>query len=170
MTRLSERLTFDAVRGEIRDQSRRYLMLRPDVLMGMFRALDPAARQGALDAFAASIARHGRDSVLAYLDHLHGDRAALLDAVQDTASDLGWGCWRFARAKSALRLTVDNSPFADGFGVSEHPVCAPIRAMLQTVAQIVLQSEVDSAEHACASMGSAVCEFEAAARPHGDRS
>jgi hypothetical protein len=78
MSRLAGRLTIDAARGEIRDQGRRYLMLRPDVLMGMLRGLDGQARQAALDALAASVARHGRDSVLAYLDQLEGDRVALL--------------------------------------------------------------------------------------------
>jgi predicted hydrocarbon binding protein len=138
-------------------------MLRPDVLMGMFRGLDGQARQEALDALAASVARHGRNSVLAYLDQLEGDRVALLTAMQDAAADLGWGSWRFERSPHALRLIVGNSPFAVGFGVSSHPVCAPIRAMLSTLAAIVLESQVHAVEHACMSMGDGYCEFEAAA-------
>jgi len=162
VTRLAQRLAFDAQRGEIRDQTRRYLMLRPDVLMGMLLRLDPPARQAALGAFAASVAQHGRASVLAYLDRLGGDRGRLLDAMQDAAADLGWGQWRFDPAERALGLTVENSPFACGFGSSQHPVCAPIVGMLQAVAEILFEADVASVERTCAAAGAGLCVFEAA--------
>jgi hypothetical protein len=164
VTRLAQRLAFDAERGEIRDQARRYLLLRPDVLMGMLLRLDPPARQAALDAFAASVAQHGRDSVLAYLDRLGGDRARLLDVMQDAAADLGWGRWRFEPAARVLTLTVDNSPFASGFGASQHPVCAPIAGMLQAVAGILFETDVASVERTCAAAGAGLCVFEAVLR------
>ncbi|GLC95060.1 hypothetical protein Tamer19_44680 [Cupriavidus sp. TA19] len=66
-TPLAQRLEFDTVRGEVRDQDRRYLLMRPDVLMGMLRLLDGAVRRDVLAAFAESTARHGRRSILAYL-------------------------------------------------------------------------------------------------------
>jgi predicted hydrocarbon binding protein len=161
MTRLAQRLAFDAEHGEIRDQARRYLMLRPDVLMGMLRRLEPPARDAALDAFAASVAEHGKDSVLAYLAHLGGDRVRLLQAMQDAAADLGWGRWRFELRQGGLRLSVENSPFVAGFGHSVHPVCAPIRGMLQAVAEVVLEARVMVSESACAATDAVVCVFEA---------
>jgi predicted hydrocarbon binding protein len=162
MTRLAQRLAFDSTRGEIRDQTRRYLMLRPDVLMGALRLLDEPARKAALDAFAASVAQHGRDSVLAYLEQLGGDRSRLLDAMQEAAADVGWGCWQFEVASGGLKLIVENSPFAVGYGGSDEAVCAPIRGMLQAVGEIVLGTQVASGERACACVGGAVCVFEAA--------
>jgi predicted hydrocarbon binding protein len=167
VTRLAARLAFDAARGEIRDQSRRYLLLRSDVLMGMLRRLPPAVRHSALDAFAASVADHGRDSVLAYLARLEGDRTRLLEAMQDAAADLGWGQWRFEPAAAALRLVVGNSPFAAGFGPSGHPVCAPIAGMLQAVGRVCFDADVTSVELACAACGAPACVFEATVRAGG---
>lgn len=161
MTRLAQRLAFDAGRGEILDQGRRYLMLRPDVLMGMVRRLDPAARANVLEAFAASVAEHGKNSVRAYLDQLDGDPARLLDAMQDAAADLGWGRWRFERRPASLGLSVENSPFAAGFGASGRPVCAPVCGMLQAVAEIVLAQDIIVLESACAATGAGTCTFEA---------
>jgi predicted hydrocarbon binding protein len=161
MTRLAQRLAFDAGRGEILDQGRRYLMLRPDVLMGMVRRLEPAIRGNVLEAFAASVAQHGKESVRAYLDQLDGEPARLLDAVQDAAADLGWGRWRFERRPASLALRVVNSPFAAGFGAAAHPVCAPIRGMLQAVAEIVLATDIIVLESACAAAGAGTCTFEA---------
>lgn len=160
--RLAQRLTFDTERGEIRDQTRRYLMLRADVLMGMLRRLDQPARQAALGAFAAAVAEHGQDSVLAYLDHLDGDRDRLLIAMQEAAADLGWGRWRFERVAGTLRLTVENSPFAAGFGASHEAVCAPIAGMLQAIGAVVFEADAASTELRCAAAGAAACVFEAA--------
>ena len=104
MTRLAQRLAFDAQRGEIRDQARRYLLLRPDVLMGMLLRLDPPARQAALGAFAASVAQHGRDSVLAYLDRLGGDRGRLLDDTESLERAHG-----LERAREVLAFAPQNT-------------------------------------------------------------
>jgi predicted hydrocarbon binding protein len=164
VTRLSQRLIFDRERGEIRDQARRYLMLRPEVLMGMLHRLGGPARQAALGAFAAAVAEHGKDSVLAYFAHLGGDRDGLLDAMQDAAADLGWGCWRFERSGRGLRLTVHNSPFATGFGACDEPVCAPIAGMLQALAEVVLGAAAASTERRCTAAGGGECVFEATPR------
>jgi hypothetical protein len=162
MTSPAQRLTFDTARGEIRDQARRYLMMRPDVLMGMLHRLDPPARQPVLDAFAASVAAHGRDSVLAYLAHAGGE--GLLQAMAVAAADLGWGRWRFVQGPDRLELTVENSPFADGFGHAAHPVCAPIAGMLQAVAEVLFGCPAISSERTCAAAGASFCTFHALRR------
>lgn len=168
MTRISlaQRLAFDAERAEVRDGPRRYLLMRPDVLMGAFRGLPPETRAAALRAFADSVQANGAGSVRAYLAELGGDRAKLLQAMQDTSADLGWGRWRFTLAADRLLLEVVNSPFAAGFGESAHPVCAPIEGMLRTVAAVVLDAaEVEVIEQVCAAQpGQAVCRFEARIR------
>ena len=40
----------------------RYMMIRPDALMGLFRRLDPPQRAAAFEAIAASIREHGGKS------------------------------------------------------------------------------------------------------------
>lgn len=160
-TPLPRRLVFDLVRGEVRDQDRRYLMMRPDVLMGTLRLLDAEARCAVLAAFADSIATHGKRSILAYLAGLDiGDKDALLDLVCQTSPALGWGRWDFARLADGLALHVFNSPFAAGYGAATHPVCAPIAGMFRTIAEIVLECPVEVEEAACAAMHEhAVCRF-----------
>jgi predicted hydrocarbon binding protein len=162
MTSPAQRLTFDPARGEIRDQARRYLMMRPDVLMGMLRRLDVSLRRAVLDALAASVAAHGKDSVLAYLAHA-GDEG-LLQAMADAAADLGWGRWRFVQAPDGLELTVENSPFAGGFGYAGHAVCAPIAGMLQAVAEVLFACRATSTERTCAAAGASFCTFRAQRR------
>ncbi|BDB26306.1 4-vinyl reductase [Cupriavidus sp. P-10] len=164
-TPLAQRLEFDTVRGEVRDQDRRYLLMRPDVLMGMLRLLDGAVRRDVLAAFAESTARHGRRSILAYLAGLGaGGGESLQDLICQTSPALGWGRWDFERHGECLVLNVFNSPFAAGYGPSSQPVCAPIAGMFRTIAAIVLERPVQVEETACAAMeGHATCRF--VARP-----
>ena len=139
----------------------RYLRLRADTLMGMFRHLPEPARAQAFAALARATAEAGGDSARRYFT---GDAAALFDKIEKTASELGWGGWRFAeRNASSLALEVTDSPFAAGYGAADTEVCAPIAGMLQAVAGLVL-GECEAREVECRARGAARCRFEAVSR------
>lgn len=157
-----ERLIWNPARGEIHDREIPYLLIRPDSLMGIFRFLPEAERPAAFEAFARSIAHHGRGSAESY-QTLGLDQAdTLLATIAETAPQLGWGIWTLERSgEDALSLTVENSPFADGYGSSNVPVCAPIRGMLEAVGGIVLGGDIDAREIGCAATGTGHCSFDA---------
>jgi hypothetical protein len=157
-----ERLVFDAASGEILDESRRYMLMRPEALMGIFQRLDDETRLKALHALEASVIEMGGNSARAYSAHGGGDPAALLTTVAATAPDLGWGRWVFNHGKTTLELKVENSPFAVGYGRSEHPVCHAISGMVTAVARLALgRDDVMAMETACTACGAPACLFEA---------
>ncbi len=148
-----------------RDREIRYLRLRADTLMGMFRHLPEPARTQALAALVRSTAEHGGDSARRYLESAGGDAAALLAMIEKTAVDLGWGAWRFAeRDATRLALEVHDSPFAAGFGTADTEVCAPITGMLQAVAALALGGACEAREVQCRARGASNCRFEAMRR------
>lgn len=157
----SDRLVWDPSRGEIHDRDIPYLLIRPDSLMGIFRFLPEADRPAAFEAFARSIAHHGRGSAESYRS-IGADQAdTLLTTIAQTAPQLGWGIWTLARpGADSLSLTVENSPFAAGYGNSDVPVCAPIRGMLEAVGGLVFGSEITAHETTCAAMGARCCVFD----------
>jgi predicted hydrocarbon binding protein len=159
VTTFRDRLRFDAERGEYRDGDIRYMMIRPDALMGMIAELPEATRPIALEAFARSIRRAGGRSARSYQAAGSADAADLLHVIEQTAPQLGWGRWRLARSADTVTLTVENSPFVAGSGPSPHPVCAPIRGMLAAVGEIVLDEPVAVTETTCAAMGAPCCSF-----------
>lgn len=163
MSDIRERLRWDSGSGEIRDGEVRYLLIRPDTLMGMFAALAPAARAEALAALARSTATHGAKSARRYQSLGAADAAALLATIERTAPLLGWGVWRIGRdADGGLELEVRNSPFAAGYGPgATAPVCAPIAGMLQAVAELIGGRPAQVEETACVAMGAPVCCFRA---------
>jgi len=146
----------------------RYLRLRADTLMGMFRQLPAPARAQAFAALARSSAEHGGDSARRYLESGSGDTAALLGTIEKTAREFGWGVWRFgARDAARLTLEVTDSPFAAGYGAADTEVCAPITGMLQAVASLALGGVCEAREIACCARGAASCRFEALLRTKG---
>jgi predicted hydrocarbon binding protein len=159
---LHERLRFDTDRGEVLDASRRYVLLRADVLMGMFDALPGASREQALAAFGRSVDRFGSDSVRAYAAEV--GPSALLDAMRDAAASLGWGRWHFEADERILRLTVHNSPFAGSTACAGSPACHAIAGMLQALASTLWPEGAGAHEVSCAAQqhgGAALCRFEA---------
>jgi predicted hydrocarbon binding protein len=158
-----DRLVFDEAAGELRDGPRRYLLLRPEALMTMFRLLPPDTRALALGALEQAVHQQGSDSARAYLAHGGGDVDMLLAIIERTAPQLGWGSWRFEADGDTLRLEVHNSPFAHAFGPSEQPVCHAVKGMLRGLADLWLGGPAQSVELQCAAQHHAACTFEARA-------
>ena len=155
---LRERLAWDPALGRISDGPRRYLLMRPDVLMGAVEAMAPTHRGSFLSSWQMSTCQHGADSLRAYAQMVQGDRHALLQATVAAAADLGWGRWALTLEDGLLHLEVLDSPFVAGWLAasqgrpSEEPVCAPIRGMLQALAEVVLEGPVEVQEAECAAL------------------
>lgn len=164
---LHERLQFDTAAGEVRDGPRRYVMLRADVLMGLFARLPPAAAEQALQALQASVAENGGDSVRAY--RAAAGPEALLQTMEQASASLGWGRWHFETQADALHLRVDNSPFAAAAQRAEGAAaCHAITGMLSAVASALWGEAVQARETRCACSGPAgehECRFEARRGP-----
>jgi len=182
MPALHERLVFDTDRGAVVDGPRRYVLLRADVLMGLFANLEGDARGAALEALHRSVAEHGADSVRAYRQAVGAD--ALPSLMEAAAASLGWGRWRFdaddlaaigstphaaedphaAASTRRLRLAVTDSPFA-AEAPHAHRSCHAIAGMLEAVGSAVFGTNVDAHEtHCAAEGGEAVCRFVVAPR------
>jgi len=143
------------------DANRRYIMLRTDVLMGLFAGLPEPGRQAALEAFRDSVRHNGGRSAQAYFESVGRDGPTLLETMASYSAELGWGSWSFSGdAAAGLRLRVSNSPFAQGYGASDTPVCHPITGMLQAIGSLLCQAAVTVEETECAAQGCRHCAFQ----------
>ena len=162
MPALHERLHFDTANGQVLDARRRYLLLRTDVLMGLFDFLPGAARDEALRAFGRSVATRGAESVRAYAATAGAD--ALPALMEGAAASLGWGRWRLQAARpdaEVLALEVENSPFAAAASTrAAAPVCHAIAGMLEALAGALWKTPATARETHCAGEhGGTLCRF-----------
>lgn len=156
-----ERLRFDAQSGEYRDGDIRYMMIRPDALMGIVRELPQAMRGDMLAAFARSITRAGGGSARAYQAAGAASPRSLIATIAATAPELGWGIWDLRIDGDRLALDVRNSPFVEGHGLGATPVCHAIVGMMGAIGPMILGRPVEVSETQCACMGHTLCRFEA---------
>lgn len=146
--------------GEIRDGDIRYVLMRPDVLMGVGRHLGGQGGDDFFAALEASAFQHAQASFSAYRQSARFGREDFLASTCLVAGELGWGRWRlFKEADRARIVQVDNSPFAVGHGPSSRPVCSPISGVLRAAAAVGYGEDVRVEEFQCAAQGAAHCCF-----------
>jgi predicted hydrocarbon binding protein len=160
---LHDRLVFDTARGAVLDGDRRYVLVRADVLMGLFANLEGAARDAALEALGRSVHEHGAGSVRAYREAAGVE--VLPAMMEEAAASLGWGRWRFDtahlhdRAAPALALTVDDSPFAAAAPGGTLRACHAIAGMLEALGDALWSRPAAARETECVASGAAACRF-----------
>lgn len=138
--------------------------MRADAFMDAFARLDEDARYTMFAAFAQSVAAHAGQSAKHYRHELGpAAREIFLNAAVNLAADMGWGAWSFGPSlHGEIALEVRNSPFAEGYGKSSRPVCAPIVGLLEALGGIVFTVDPVCAETECAAVtGGDVCRFTA---------
>ncbi|HUI63172.1 MAG TPA: V4R domain-containing protein [Steroidobacteraceae bacterium] len=153
--------THDTQAGVIHEGPVRYLMMRPDVLMGIAREL-PAEHVGTFfTAFEKSAFRHSRRSFELYQAAGRFGTDDFLARTAEVAATLGWGSWSVTNLGGGAReIRVDGSPFAAGFGSASHPVCAAISGVLRAIALTGYGADAEVKEVACAAhVGGRECRF-----------
>jgi predicted hydrocarbon binding protein len=157
-----DRLTWDLEKGDIHDGPVRYLLIRPDTLMGIFARLEPGERARALEAFKNSTIEHGTKSASRYQQMGNLDADALFATIHATSPQLGWGRWTIERDGDVLNLAVRNSPFAADYEAkADRPLCAPIAGMFTSVSSLATGRPMQAEELECVALGAPVCRFRA---------
>jgi predicted hydrocarbon binding protein len=159
MTKVEKNTPSPLQPGEISQGGIRYVLMRPDVLMGVAREMGHIAPEVFLNALKRSAFVNGIRSFERYRDEGRFDGADALERTCNIAASLGWGEWVLHGQNAGIRLIeVRNSPFAAGYGASKFPVCAPIVGILEALTAI-FYSAGHVEETACCSQGADTCRF-----------
>lgn len=134
-----------------------YILIRPETLAGLQKAVEAALGAGAGECLAAG----GRAGGAKATAQLEGDAASRARRLLEAGRDIGWGEFALERlTPTALVVTVAGSPFARAYGAAAAPVCHLTRGVLETLASVVLEGPTRIVETACSAMGHARCRFE----------
>lgn len=139
----------------------RYVLMRPDVLMGVARELGAGQIQAFLRALERSAFRHVQSSFDRYQEKQTLRGAEFIASTCEAARKLGWGEWSTAECDArSLTVEVKNSPFAAGFGASQCPVCGAIAGILRAAALHAYGAQSAVTELTCAAQGAPACRFQ----------
>lgn len=145
--------------GRLSYRGGRYLLIRPETLAALQRAVEAAAGDRAAECFAAG-GRAGGGRAASQLEGAPAERVTRLLAM---GSAIGWGEFHLESLEpSRLVVTVHRSPFAEAYGSSSAPVCHLTRGVLESLSASAFGAGWVVRETACAATGASLCRFEAA--------
>ena len=146
--------------GRLTMHGARCLLIRPETLAALQKSVEALIASRASECLAAGGRAGGARAVAAAQE----DAPARVARLLRTGGEIGWGDFALERlTPSALVVTVRNSPFAEAYGVADHPVCHLTRGVLEALAASVLARPAPVVETACAATGAPACRFETVA-------
>ena len=142
----------------------RYLLIRPETLAAVQRAVEMALGPMAAECFVAG----GRAGGGRAASQLGGTPAERVERLIAMGSAIGWGEFALdALTADRLAITVRRSPFAAAYGASPRPVCHLTRGVLEALTDAAFGARWIVRETECAAVGHAACRFEASPGPTG---
>ena len=149
--RASSALRHDGA-GGLSYRGSRYLLVRPETLVALQKAVEAALGERA----AACLVAGGRAGGGSALLTVEGSAEEIVERLLAMGGAIGWGEFALERfGPDELVVTVRNSPFALAYGAAE----APVR-----LAERVLGAPAVATETACLATGASFCRFAARVR------
>ena len=154
-----ERVTWDREEGVHVNTGMRYMIIKPEALMGFVHELPAQMRPSPLTPWPG-MSRFMAGNPLEPIK-TWGRRKARRCCPSSSRRRQNWagasGGLSAGQGKSGYRSKI--LPFADGYGPAGFIVCEPILGMLTAVGALVLGGPVTVREVECAAMRSSKCEF-----------
>jgi predicted hydrocarbon binding protein len=143
-------------RGGLTLGGARYLLIRPETLV----ALQKAVQQALGERAGACIVAGGRAGGARAAASLAGSGEARVRQLLQIGGQIGWGEFQLERlTASELAVVVHRSPIAEAYGPSPAPVCHLIRGVLESLAATILGGAYDVVETECIATGAPACRF-----------
>ncbi len=137
--RVVERLRRDAARGALVLDGTRYLVIRPETVIGFQKRVEAALGPDRAGDLVADGGREGgRLSTHRFVLSGFEPRDAA-DAMALMAPEIGWGRFELVAydpAARRLEIAVHGSPFAEAYGPASHPVCHLARGVVHGIAEV----------------------------------
>jgi predicted hydrocarbon binding protein len=141
-----------------------YILIRPETLVGVQKAIEAALGARAGDCLAAG----GRAGGAKATATLEGDASGRAQRLLSAGREIGWGDFTLERlTPTALVVSVAGSPFARAYGAAAAPVCHLTRGVLEALAAAALERPASMVETACVAMGADRCRFESVTMDDG---
>lgn len=136
----------------------RYLMIQPATLVGFQKAAERAG--GDVASWLEEGGRAGGKNSSSRFQEVSDLRnAPFAQAYLDMGKEIGWGTFNVTGfGADNFEVAVDDSPFAEAYGASKHPVCDFTRGVIAGLGE-TLFGKATCQEIECRAMGAKRCRF-----------
>ncbi|MBI2922365.1 MAG: hypothetical protein HYY18_15030 [Planctomycetes bacterium] len=151
--------------GRIQLRGVRFLLIRPETIVGFQKAVEREAGDAARRCLVAGGVEGGGRSARRLRDELGMKGREVVEAMCRMGTEIGWGLFRVERySDAAFEIAIADSPYAEAYGRSTVPVCHFLAGVVKGIGEAVYGA-AGAAESSCASAGSRECRFVATAAP-----
>lgn len=155
-------LTFDADAGRLAFKDVRYLLIRPETIVGFQKAVERELGERAGELLYQGGFTGGSLSARRYREVFGYSDREIVEFMCRMGCEIGWGSFELRTLEAAhgeLVIEVTQSPFAEAYGQAATGVCHLIRGVLGGLAEGVFGKPVRAEEVLCLAQGDRVCRF-----------
>jgi predicted hydrocarbon binding protein len=162
-----DQLVYDPVSGALTYRDVRYLLIRPETIVGFQKAIEKQSQATAIDARFEAGYQGGYLSAKKYKEIQKLSDKETINFMMAMGAEIGWGNFKLDQydfAKKKLQISVEDSPFAAAYGDSSEGVCHLTRGVLCGLATIVFCRSCTACEVECVAKGDHHCVFSISAK------
>ncbi|MDQ7779758.1 MAG: V4R domain-containing protein [Planctomycetota bacterium] len=170
--KILQSLEYSPRKGSLTFKNVRYMIVRPETIVGMQKAAERALGSQAAEIFYEAGFTGGYLSSRKYRDVFGLKPAAVARFMAAMGGEIGWGGFSIVKLdlrRRRLEAVVRNSPFAEAHGKSRRPVCHVLRGIFGGLCEVIFDRRVRVAEIKCAAKGDGLCRFRVVAERERER-
>lgn len=157
-------MTFLPEEGSLKFQGVRYLLIRPETLVSLQKALEQeVGPERTAEILYTGGFTGGQLSGRKYMQTFGLSEPEAVAFMCRMGAEIGWGNFHVVALdpdQQQLIVEVAHSPFAEAYGESEAEVCHLIRGVLGGLGAGVFGAPVEANESRCLTLGDPTCRFE----------
>ena len=155
-------LVYDSASGALTYRDVRYVVIRPETIIGFQKTIEKHSREGARDALFQGGYQGGYLSAKKFKETQNLSDTETIDFMMTMGAQIGWGHfdlidYDFKNRK--LQIRVLNSAFAGAYGDATEGVCHLINGVLSGLAAVLFGRNCMGSETECLAKGDPHCVF-----------
>lgn len=157
-----DQLMYDSASGALTYRDVRYLLIRPETIVGFQKTIEKHSRTGAQEALFQGGYRGGYLSAKKYKEMQNLSDSETISFMMTMGAEIGWGNFQLIEYDFEIRklqIRVKNSAFAEAYGDSTEGVCHLISGVLSGLATVLFAQNCIASETECLAKGDKHCVF-----------
>ena len=157
-----DQLVYDSASGRLTYKDIRYVIIRPETIVGFQKTIEQHNREGARDALFQGGYQGGYLSAKKFKETQNLSDTETIGFMMAMGAEIGWGHFELIEydfEKLKLNVRVENSAFAVAYGDATEGVCHLINGVLSGLATVLFGRNCMGSETECLAKGDTYCVF-----------
>jgi predicted hydrocarbon binding protein len=157
-----DQLVYDPASGALTYRDIRYVVIRPETIVGFQKTIEKHSRKEAQDALFQGGYQGGYLSAKKFKEMQNLSDSETINFMMTMGAEIGWGHFQlidYDNESRKLQIKVENSAFAEAYGDATEGVCHLINGVLSGLATVLFARNCIGSEIECLAKGDKHCVF-----------